>query len=662
MQNPRVLSLRIDTNVGPSLRPPGGVSSSSYHDTPWRTPVTPSTPGLFSQVTSASTQTPVTPASRAPWSPVAASDIDILTYPNVVHAGEPRDHGAFASIGHLGSSFRSLLRSKSLRDKDARLSKITAMVIENHLGEWPIVEDVLSRAFATSMNANSVLRVIVRKLTVGDAFQQLSAGRLWAVLMKRSPPVIYESVTRKDFLVDLEQVICSPCTEMVAADRLIAVIATTIHDFPYREGTERLQKLWDKLCAQRTLDGTPIHTEDPIYCSGPLLGTIRGASLEGSTVPTPYYATQAPPGSSQSESQLVEQVEATSCNNTTGDSPIKVGPLAKHRSRLIPQVLVEEYEDIGLPPPYSPSQVASTSASRMPSVVDTYPFAKGYTSDVGPDIDIDSLELHPFARGAFGDVRRASLRNGTRVAIKCLRFYTQAQDTGRHKLEKKSLKEIRVWSFLDHENVLPLLGLCVVNNELGMVSELMPNGNIQDYIRNNPDVNRYQLAIHVCTGLVYLHEHPKHVVHGDLKALNVVVDANGTPKLTDFGLAQMIRAEDSTERSSSSCVGGTSRWMAPELIGSESPSATCEKPSFASDVHALGMTIYEIFTGALPFSALKREPQVILAIMNRELPERTPSVFTDELWDLLCECWKYNAEERPTSRQVLHALQKLHHT
>lgn len=113
------------------------------------------------------------------------------------------------------------------------------------------------------------------------------------------------------------------------------------------------------------------------------------------------------------------------------------------------------------------------------------------------------------------------LHNGTRVAIKCLRFYTSALDTGRHRLEKvgsrffrrcnwftdtiylyqRSLKEIRVWSFLDHENVLPLIGLCVVNNELGMVSELMPNGNVQEYIQRNPSVDRHRL---VGTSLSYL--------------------------------------------------------------------------------------------------------------------------------------------------------------
>ncbi|KAF8678169.1 protein kinase [Rhizoctonia solani] len=668
MQNPRVLSLRIDTNVRPSLHLPSG----SLQDTPWRTPVTPGSPALFSPTnTSASTQTPVTPASRAPWFPIGGNagspgscDIDILKYPNVVHAGEPRDHGAFASIERLGGSLRGLLMSKPSQSKDSQLSKTTAMVIESNLSDWSVVEEVLKEALATATNTNCVLKGIIRKVKTGDAFQQLSAGRLWAALMKRSTSILYESITRKEFLADLEQVICSPRTELVAADRLIAVLATSIHDFPHQEGTERLKELWNKLCVQRTLDRTPIHPEDAIYGTVPLIDTVRGTSIENSTVPTPYYEPRVPPSSPHPENRPDGQVQtrddsSTPCGNTTDSSPVKTGPLAKRPAMETPQLVVED-EDLGLPPPYSPSQVASTSSSRMLSVVDNYPFAKGYTNDIGPDIDIDSLEPHPFARGAFGDVRRGSLRDGTPVAIKCLRFYTQAQTTGRHKLEKKSLKEIRVWSFLNHENVLPLLGLCVVNNELGMVSEFMPNGTIQEYIRNNPGVDRYQLAIYVCAGLAYLHEHPKHVVHGDLKALNVVVDANGVPKLTDFGLAQMIRAEDSTERSSSSCVGGTSRWMAPELIGSESPSASCGKPNSASDVHALGMTIYEIFTGALPFSSLKREPQVILAIMNREIPERIPSIFTDELWDLLCQCWKYDAKERPTARQVLHVLEKLH--
>jgi hypothetical protein len=109
-----------------------------------------------------------------------------------------------------------------------------------------------------------------------------------------------------------------------------------------------------------------------------------------------------------------------------------------------------------IPPPYSVCSYSEPGPSRLgacvahpvclfylnfhkglgPSVVDTYPFAKGYAPDIGMDIDVGSIDSHPFAKGAFGDVRRASLRNGTRVAIKCLRFYTSARDTGRHRLEK----------------------------------------------------------------------------------------------------------------------------------------------------------------------------------------------------------------------------------
>lgn len=189
-----------------------------------------------------------------------------------------------------------------------------------------------------------------------------------------------------------------------------------------------------------------------------------------------------------------------------------------------------------------------------------------------------------------------------------------------------------------------------------MVSEFMPNGNVQEYIQRNPSVDRYRLAIHICAGLAYLHEHPKHIVHGDLKAVNVVVNADGIPKLTDFGLAQMVRAEDSIERSSSSNVGGTARWMAYEQICPIAPDAVCPKPNAASDVYSLGMTLYEIFSGKLPFAELRNDAQVIHNIMQGKLPERTPNAFSDPVWKLLNQCWRRNPRERPTARDVLNTL------
>lgn len=65
---------------------------------------------------------------------------------------------------------------------------------------------------------------------------------------------------------------------------------------------------------------------------------------------------------------------------------------------------------------------------HLAAMVHPHPFANRYSGDISSEIDPDSLEPHPFVRGAYGDVRRASLRDGTRVAIKFLRIYTSSQD------------------------------------------------------------------------------------------------------------------------------------------------------------------------------------------------------------------------------------------
>ncbi|KAG8745193.1 hypothetical protein FRC10_008505 [Ceratobasidium sp. 414] len=501
-------------------------------------------------------------------------------------------------------------------------------MITRGLDDWSLVEEVCRSAATHTANADCVLKCILRCLITGTGFHQLSAGRLWAILMRKANAVVLVQAAQPEFLKSLERIISSPAVEMVAVDRLLAVLATVIHDKKSQDETDRFHQLWLRLSSRKQLDSAPLCLDDAIYRPGSLVPSDRGSAHQDATVANPYPVPAAPVASSPL--QPTPPREDLNPEKSTPVAGLAIQVMAPTGTHPEP-AHYNQARDLSdqVPPPYSASWAPRSEPGPSilgHSVVDTYPFAKGYASDVGPDIDIGSIEAFPFARGAFGDVRRACLRDGTRIAIKCLRFYTSARDTGRHRLEKKSLKEIRVWSFLNHENVLPLIGLCVVNNELGMVSEFMPNGNVQEHIQQTPGVDRYRLAIDICAGLAYLHEHPKRVIHGDLKAVNVVVDANGIPKLTDFGLAQMVRAEDSTERSSSSGVGGTARWM-------------------------------EVFSGKLPFAELRNEPQVIRAVMDGILPTRIPNAFPEPLWDLLNWCWCRNPHERPSAREVLYSLQ-----
>ncbi|KAG9073559.1 hypothetical protein FS749_015000, partial [Ceratobasidium sp. UAMH 11750] len=484
LQGSRGFRLRIDTSVrSPSLDVPPSTST-------WRSP-SPNTPALVrSPATTVSSVHPGTPVSFAAWSvqsPVLRrpSDFEALGYENSVHSGEPRDSKAW-SLKRVGSAFRSIRKSKVLQEADPQLADLVVDVIARGLDDWSLVEEVCRSAATHTANADCVLKSILRCLITSSGFQQLSAGRLWAVLMKKANSVVLVQAAQPEFLKNLERIILSSAVEMVAADRLAAALATIIHDKKAQAETDRFRQLWSKISSRKQLDSTPLCPDDAIYRPGSLLPSDRGSVHQDATVANPYPVPAAPLVSSPVE-------QAPPCEDSKPKKPTLAGPVIQviAPTETHPGAAYNQARDLPdqFPPPYSACLTPHSEAGPSTlghSVVDTYPFAKGYASDIGPEIDIGSIEAFPFARGAFGDVRRAYLRDGTRIAIKCLRFYTSAQDTGRHRLEKKSLKEIRVWSFLDHENVLPLIGLCVINNELGMVSEFMPNGNVQEYIQRNP--------------------------------------------------------------------------------------------------------------------------------------------------------------------------------
>lgn len=252
-----------------------------------------------------------------------------------------------------------------------------------------------------------------------------------------------------------------------------------------------------------------------------------------------------------------------------------------------------------------------------------------------------------YANGSFGDVWLWRTKNGRQVAIKCLRLTATGDEDKRHLT--RATREIYYWYKAKHINILELEGIALFQGQLGMISPWMENGSLKDYIRKHPQVNRQQLCLQVAEGLNYLHE--VKMVHGDLKAANILVDEQGTIKLTDFGNA---RVEDCslTFSTESNIGGGSVRWMAPELLAETNPPT---KQSTFTDIYALGMACLEIISGQAPYHEHLHYPSVINAVQKKHRPSRPEQLserteLGNEWWEILLDCWNRNPARRPDSR------------
>ena len=107
--------------------------------------------------------------------------------------------------------------------------------------------------------------------------------------------------------------------------------------------------------------------------------------------------------------------------------------------------------------------------------------------------------------------------------------------------------------------------------------------------------------------------------------------------------------------SSSHTQGGTTRWMSPERIDPERFGLKDSRPTIPSDCYALGMVIYEIISGNLPYHK-HADPTVLMKIVGGEHPPRGAN-FTEDLWGMLERCWAVEPNIRPSIEGVLQCLE-----
>ncbi|KAF7360266.1 Protein kinase domain-containing protein [Mycena venus] len=243
---------------------------------------------------------------------------------------------------------------------------------------------------------------------------------------------------------------------------------------------------------------------------------------------------------------------------------------------------------------------------------------------------------HQVAGGAFGDIWRG-LVHGQSVSVKIMRLFGDEVKAAIQKFGREAL----IWRQLSHPNLLPFFGLYYLEKRLCLVSPWMSNGHVLQFLKNAPpNTDRVSLILDVAMGLAYLHH--EHVVHGDLKGMNILVTPSRRACLADFGLSSIVdEVSLRFTHSTASGRGGTVRYQAPELLKEQM------QIHYGSD----------IWTGKAPFFDVSLDATVIFKVLDGGRPSRPPTIpFDDPLWLLLQDCWQERPCDRPNVSQIIEHL------
>ncbi|KAI3960346.1 hypothetical protein MKW98_017070 [Papaver atlanticum] len=240
--------------------------------------------------------------------------------------------------------------------------------------------------------------------------------------------------------------------------------------------------------------------------------------------------------------------------------------------------------------------------------------------------------------GSYGTVYEGFSDDGFFFAVKEVSLLDQGNQ-GKQSIYQLE-QEIALLSNFEHENIVQYLGTDKAEGKLYIFLELVTKGSLaqlyQKYDLRDSQVSSYTRQI--LHGLKYLHD--RDVVHRDIKCANILVDANGSVKLADFGLAKTTRLND--VKSSK----GTAFWMAPEVVNRKNTGY-----GLPADIWSLGCTVLEMLTHQLPYAPLEWM-QATYRIGKGE-PPSVPDNLSPDARDFILNCLRVKPEDRPTAATLL---------
>eukprot|EP00053_Salpingoeca_punica_P013248 m.119480 g.119480 ORF g.119480 m.119480 type:complete len:715 (-) comp16151_c1_seq2:376-2520(-) len=259
--------------------------------------------------------------------------------------------------------------------------------------------------------------------------------------------------------------------------------------------------------------------------------------------------------------------------------------------------------------------------------------------------EIDPAEVtlgRELGSGQFGVVREGTYR-GQRVAVKMMKEGAMSEDD--------FISEAKIMKDLTNPNLVQLFGVCTTQRPIYIVTELMTQGCLLDFLRKyepslttKPEVIHY-MSIQVSRAMTFLEENM--FIHRDLAARNCLVSDNYVVKVADFGLARFVLDDEYT---ASQGTKFPIKWAAPEVI-------QFARFSTKSDVWSFGILMWELWSlGRVPYPEFSNVEVIEKVVDGHRLAR--PGLASQQIYQIMLDCWHRDPESRPTFAEIQQRLQE----
>jgi len=275
------------------------------------------------------------------------------------------------------------------------------------------------------------------------------------------------------------------------------------------------------------------------------------------------------------------------------------------------------------------------------------------------DIRIITNNYNTFlGKGAFGEVYKGVLDDNSLVAVK---KYI-------HNVKEDFAKEVIVHCQINHRNVVRLIGYCIGENALMMVTEYISRGNLSDILHSSEISisleTRLSIAIGCAEALSYMHSQMYgKVIHGDIKPANILLDDNLTAKISDFGISKLLSTDNTLYTTH---VLGSIGYMDPLF-------ARSGRLTSKSDVYSFGVVLLELITrrkavdgGQISltenFTQALAKRNKIREFYDVKVADENSLRILDGIGKLAAKCLAMEIEKRPEMKDVAEQLRMFRKT